>query len=430
MADAVPPCDIGLEQMVIGSMLLGDGGEQIGYQELEVRDFHGALYSGIFGVIRTLVGRGTPVDLMTVKSECEVSESMGWANDITSQLMEAMNTVASSVNIEHHIELLKKMTFRRVALENSMRLQAAALDPAMDTSTLNAEAQEFLTDIVQGHVGKGFQHISDPMKEVLDELEKRVRPERMETGFWDIDTLEGMMRPGSYNIIAGLPGTGKTSLCLNFTLHQLETGNPVAFMSLDDSATNTVRRLIACAAEEELGYDDQKTDNLCETALRIAGHPLYIESTIQNIDDLAANCRLVHAQHSPKLYVVDYLQLVFTDGNEDDVQRIGRVSMALRKLSKQLNACFVVTSQFSREGAKDRGRPRIHHLKGSSQIEQDADSIIIMHCKNPERDHWVKNVEIDMYVDKNKNGPIKQFKLDFQMDIFKFRTPRHSAQWG
>ena len=106
------------------------------------------------------------------------------------------------------------------------------------------------------------------------------------------------------------------------------------------------------------------------------------------------------------------------------------MSSQLRALSKQLNACFIVTSQFSREAAKDRVRPRIHHLKGSSQIEQDADSIIIMHRKDSEQgEDWNKTVNIDMYVDKNKNGPIKEFKLDFQMDIFKFRTPHHSNQW-
>lgn len=429
MVDAIPPCDLGLEQMVIGSMLLGDGGEQIGYQELEVKDFHGALYSGIFGVIRTLVARGAPIDLVTVKAECEVSESMSWAKDITEQLMEAMNVVSSSVNIEHHIELLKKMTFRRTALENSMRLKAAALDPAMAVSELNGIAQEYLTNIVQGHVGQGFQPIVDTMKEVLDELEQGVNPERVETGYQELDFLEGIFRPGSYNILAGLPGTGKTSFCLNITLNMLKKGLPVALVSLDDSATNTARRFVSLMAEEALHYDGLKTEVLCDAALSFGGFPLYIESRIQTFDDLAANCRLLHAQHSPKLYIVDYLQLILSESGEDDVQRISRVSRGLRQLSKQLNTCFIVTSQFNRDGAKSRDRPRIHHLKGSSQIEQDADSIIIMHRSEAQHEDWVRRVPVDFYVDKNKNGPQKQFSLEFQMDIYKFESTPAKSQW-
>ncbi len=310
----LPPQDMELEKNVLGSMLCGDGGEHIGFEQLVLEDFYAMFHQQVFEVICDLVRRGAPVDLLSVKTGCEEKSTFHFIakDDILVELMEMMNTVASSVNIEHHIENLKKLTFRRLTIKQSMALQAAALDPTHELTELNQIAQEHLTNIVQGRVGKGFQHISDPMKEVIDELEKRVKPERMETGFWDIDALKGLYRPGSYNILAGLPGTGKTSLCLNFALHQLEMDTPVAFMSLDDSATNTIRRLISVAAEEELTEDGEKTDNLCETALRVGTHPLYIESTIQNIDDLCANCRLVHARFKPKLYVIDYLQITFS----------------------------------------------------------------------------------------------------------------------
>ena len=177
-------------------------------------------------------------------------------------------------------------------------------------------------------------------------------------------------------------------------------------------------------AGEPMQYDGQPSELLCEKALEFENFPLYMDANIQSVSSIAASCRLLYAKYKPKLFIVDYLQLVMAD-DKDEVQRIASISRGLRALAKQLDAVFIVTSQFSREGAKSTDRPHMYHLKGSSQIEQDADSIIIMHqVDSAGNDLNGAARSIDFYLDKNKNGPTTVIKMNFMPDIYKFEENR------
>lgn len=108
---------------------------------------------------------------------------------------------------------------------------------------------------------------------------------------------------------------------------------------------------------------------------------------------------------------VDYLQLVEAPG--DDMARVAHVSKTLARLTgkgggivRGYTPMVVAISQFNRSGIvdqRDNDRfPELTDLKGSSQIEQDADSVIFLHRFSTQKPH---DPRVYAKIGKNRTGP-------------------------
>jgi replicative DNA helicase len=76
------------------------------------------------------------------------------------------------------------------------------------------------------------------------------------------------------------------------------------------------------------------------------------------------------------MIVVDYLQIMSIPQTKGDTRAlaIGRVTGQAKQIAMDMNCCFMMLSQMTRDSEK-RGRPQLSDLKESSSIEQDADVV-------------------------------------------------------
>lgn len=128
----------------------------------------------------------------------------------------------------------------------------------------------------------------------------------------------------------------------------------------------------------------------------------------------------------PDLLVIDYLQILDT-GHDKDIERITAASIALKTLASQMRIPILVLAQFNR-GHED-GKPSMSNLKGSGQIEQDADQIYAL-----ERDTTLNSgsaQEAQIHILKNKTGSTGMARLHWhgQYATFEPATAR-SAPTG
>ena len=92
-------------------------------------------------------------------------------------------------------------------------------------------------------------------------------------------------------------------------------------------------------------------------------------------------------------------------------QAIGNVTGAAKQTAREMDCCFILLSQMSREFEK-AGKPQLSHLKESGSIEQDADVVEFL-WHDPE-DREMGGKVIQQTRAKGRSIGLNDFRLLFQ----------------
>jgi replicative DNA helicase len=224
---------------------------------------------------------------------------------------------------------------------------------------------------------------------------------RYSTGFQAIDSLTGgFARPG-LNIVAARPSVGKSSFARAVIRKAAQRGDRILWYSKDQSENQIMELEIARA----LKIDSNRVRTL-ELERRLAGIK-HVRQEVWNgnvtlIDRPIPLPQLltVAKTEQPHLIVIDYIQILDT-GLDDEYESITAASKALKTLAFQLRVPILALAQFNR--AHQPGKPpSMANLRGSGQLEQDADQIYAL-----DRDttlHTTSSQEAKLHVLKNKTG--------------------------
>jgi replicative DNA helicase len=123
-----------------------------------------------------------------------------------------------------------------------------------------------------------------------------------------------------------------------------------------------------------------------------------------------AKARLMKQRYGLKLLVVDYLQLCSgTSSRDNRNQQIEEVSRGLKSLSKELDCTVLALAQLNRQ-AEQRGEPELSDLRDSGSIEQDADTVLLLHPRGAQTDG---SILVSAMLKKNRQGQRGRFALAF-----------------
>lgn len=213
---------------------------------------------------------------------------------------------------------------------------------------------------------------------------------KLPTGLDVVDSLMGGFSPGHYTVIAAKRKMGKSRLAARLAYEMAQNGWSVDFYSLEMTASDLGELLTSMISErsqwqrEQLDQEDY--DRAIATARGKVPKDLRFFTGINSISAITRNAGAsatrADMQGRPLAIFVDYLQLV-TAGFRTDYENVSGASLALARLARKLNIAVVVTAQFNRESGD--GEPKIHQLRGSGQIEQDANEAFIFHRPGEEK---------------------------------------------
>lgn len=218
----------------------------------------------------------------------------------------------------------------------------------------------------------------------------------IDTGFLYLNTETAGWQAGDINILAALPGRGKTTMALQSAIVAARLGHPVLFFSVGDS---TAEQLYLKAAAIIAGIDfarilrntisaNEKGDmvrayeELNQIPLRIYDTSQF-NGTTGGIRDIARRDAINWDKMG--LICVDYIQqLRPLRYITNVVDRLEEVSANIKQLTVGLKCSSLILSQFSRDSAKGgvEREPIMSDLRGSGAIEQDASRIITIHTEN------------------------------------------------
>ncbi|AZI45235.1 hypothetical protein EHF33_20205 (plasmid) [Deinococcus psychrotolerans] len=223
--------------------------------------------------------------------------------------------------------------------------------------------------------------------------------------------------PGSLTVIGARPSMGKSSLAIGIAERVAKTGKHVQVLSLEMRAFQIAMRQLCFAARVPLkdalnGEASAAQFGRIESAAErraTMGLPNYLDqpdTTLQAVERLATHLR---RSERLDLLVIDYLGLISVpgrDGDENDTQKLGIISRALKTLAIQLDLPVVVLHQLNRSlESRENKRPRMSDLRQSGRIEEDADNIMFVYRDEYyDKDSAAKGTA-EIIVGKQRQGP-------------------------
>jgi replicative DNA helicase len=201
----------------------------------------------------------------------------------------------------------------------------------------------------------------------------------------------------------------------------LEERQPVFFVSLEQSRIELAERLLCCQARVDShklrkgALNSEDMDKLFEAGSLLSKTKLFIDdSPGQGMMRIAANARRLKLREKIKLVVIDYLQLIEPENRRENRQeQVSQISRRLKFLAKELEIPVLALAQVNRS-SEDRHdhRPRLADLRESGAIEQDADTVIMLH--RPELHEPGQNEgTLEVIIAKQRNGPTGEINLTF-----------------
>lgn len=249
------------------------------------------------------------------------------------------------------------------------------------------------------------------------------------SGFRDLDNVTGGFQNGSFIIIAGRPGMGKTSLAINIALNSaLVYGKKVAIFELEVSAKNLISRMASVLLKVEVekivknSFDSkEEQDKVSEAIKKLKRVPIYIDETpLLTFTDIRAKVRELKKK-GVDMIIIDYLQLMECENsNITKTQQLSKVLQTLKMLAEELNIPVIALSQINKavESRKNK-RPTLADLNKIGSVEQYADLIMLLY-----RDEiYNKNTKEKRIVEINIINKGKHFgtaKLEFESKTTSF----------
>ncbi|MCQ2377639.1 MAG: replicative DNA helicase [Victivallaceae bacterium] len=362
-------------------------------------------------------------------------------------LADLYDSIATTVNLESWCKTLQKYATLRRMIDVCAGALTRCYDADADAAKLVDEIESDVYSIRNGEETHSITDLEELLKKqfelLMDILEHNVEP-GIPTGFAPIDECTGGLKPGEMFVLAARPSIGKTSLALNVIRNvtvNCPKPRPVAFFSLEMTDGQIARRLLCTqarvpeAAFWNHNFNRNDTTRLTGAVDKLKKAPLYIDPTPGlTLAELRAKARRLYSEKKIELIVIDYLQLMHSDGRvESRQQEVAEISGGIKKLAKDLSIPILVLAQLNRELDKDKGqnaRPKLAHLRESGAIEQDADIVRFLH-RDREKTKGMESgsAEAEWIIEKNRNGRTANCKLIFYPERMEFMaaSPESSA---
>ena len=240
----------------------------------------------------------------------------------------------------------------------------------------------------------------------------------IKTGFKRLDEAV-RMSPGRLIVLGARPGTGKTTLATQIAV-QICKGykhGVVFYCSVEMGPAEIGLKALSCLSKQncitpyeernEAGITHVETLVTMEQNVLSRLHVYYG----MRLEDILEACDLLKKNTDDPLLmvVVDFITSVQPIGEfATRSEAVGSVSKALKAMAKRLDVPVLCCAQLNR-GTATAKAPSMKDLRDSGEIEQDADSVLLLHKPVDKEGALAGKVEI--IIDKNRFGTMDSLSL-------------------
>jgi len=426
----MPPHCARAERAVLGALLAG--ASLVRDVDLKEDDFYLAAHRLIYRAMQSLVMQGKPVDIVTV---LDAMTSAGTLADVGVNTLNGLAEAGPAKNIEAHATLVRNHAQARGLHALAHTLQTATADTWRDVASdavasMLAQSRE---------TGRWDCDLQDALLAGINVVEHAYAHDDelvgIDTGYQRLNEVFGGWHNSDLVVIGARPAMGKTALLLQLALNAKV---PVGIVSAEMPRDQLALRLVANVGRvdatrlrnaKNLMDDDwpritSAVGRLQNCRFRILDQPA---PTLAEISNFA---RRVTTQHGGQALFLDYIQRIKPrDRSIPKHEQVGEIVLGLKELARELDIPVIALAQVNREVEKRvNKRPQMGDLKHSGEIEQEADTVILLYRDEVYNEDSSEKGAVELIIDKNRHGPIGTTKLAWRGEFMQFTelAPPHA----
>lgn len=434
------PHSLEAEVSLIGGVLL-DGDALDAVSSIVVpTDFYRQGHRWLWQVMLDLRRRGDALDVTTVTSELRTRSQLQGVGGLP-YIASLTATVPTAANVEHYAEIVRDRAILRKAISVAAEVGDAAYS-AGDVQAYLADAERQVLAIGdRSDLARSWSTAASAIATVWDEMMTAATTDDgggsgISTGLSSLDHLIGGLRPAEVTVVAARPAMGKSALVGQLAMAVARQRRTVAFFSLEMTAPQLARRLLANVARVDSRdirsgkVPHNKLRDMISAKREIESLPLVIlDDKAVTIHALESRARRIRRKANLGLIVVDYIQLLKpADPRLPREQQIGEISRGLHVLAHELDCPVIALAQLNRsvEARADK-RPMMSDLRESGSIEQDAHNILLLYRD----DYYHEDSEdaglAEVILAKQREGATGSVKLRFTPMCTRFDDLAHAS---
>lgn len=276
----------------------------------------------------------------------------------------------------------------------------------------------------------------DTVRRVVERLSKG-RIAGVLSGIEPLDAITTGFHPAQVTLIAARTSVGKSMLAAQIACSAARVGHAVLYVTLEMAPETVTERMLSFMAGvhsarlHKRTLDQSEWGRLHAAGVELASAPLRFNTTqtmfMREIADTAAAYAKELALKGQPLgmIVVDHVGLVRpADPKQSREQQVADTSRKLRALAEVYRCPVVGLAQIGRDAEKRSGAeriPRLHDLRESGSLEQDADTVLILHRARDAKGIFDLDAPADLVVAKARvSGECGHIQLKCEPQFMRF----------
>lgn len=374
------------EQYLIGAMLINNDTIEPVCAVVHPNDFADQVCRDLFFLIIAVRANSMAVDAVSLSNKRDTLSGGQMTIAEAAEIQRQCPGYANAQTFAEGVRNASQVRSYRAALQNALH----AITERSDAIELVNSTQQMLSSIAEHSKPIDISRAADVMPALIADIQDRMdsggNVKGLLSGYPDLDKLLCGMRGGHMVVLAGRPGTGKTTLAMNIAEHAAQSGTGSLIFSLEMQRIELVRRMLSSVGRVPLSAIDsgQIADHgagITTGASKIKDMPIWISDRSNlGIGQIHALASFQKRTHKIGLIIIDYIGLVRTNSNKQSTrtQELGEVSRQCKAMAKDLDVPVIVLAQLNREIDKTEREPRLSDLRDSGEIEQDADMVVFV----------------------------------------------------
>jgi replicative DNA helicase len=368
------------EQALIGAALIDP--EVISRIEIPLESFYIHRHRWIWEAMQELVRRSITPDFVTLTDELNTRGQLGEIGG-PAYLTGLISETPSSLRADDYAALISDKARRRKMIETATELARAAYDSEgkLDDAVIRAIGALTNATRTKGAARPLAEYIQDLELDVAERVENPRDIFGLATSILDFDEITGGCQQGETLYIGGDPGIGKSILSMQMGMGMAAQA-PGAIYSLEMKGMQVSRRIVSAMGKIEAQrlktgrmslLDMQAFTKACEAAKKL---PVYMsDESYWTTAGIRADLARLKTQGKIGWFVLDYMLLLSDgDGGIEEIERSGMLSARIKRICKEFDLAGITVNSVTKDGK----------IRGSNQVNHDADTIIMLSEHQPD----------------------------------------------
>jgi len=428
----IPPQSIEAEESLLSSILIDSLVMPDIMDILSPDDFYRSSHQKIFSIFIELYDKQEPIDLVTATNalkEKGLLEDIGGASYLAN-----LTDIPVALNTGVTARIVENKSIKRKIIKISQQMSNACFEDSDSGVDISDDAIQKLMDFDKTDKSSGIWLRDSTLEaiETLEDIQDKGVITGIPSGYEQIDKITYGFQKSDFIVIAGRPGSGKSSLALNMADNASRQGEVVIVYELEMPHIQLTNKTLARNArintmkfrQSNLSADDWH--KITNASSKICDQKIFInDNPDMSYLDIRRSARKYKKKFGATLIIIDYLQLVSGDRKEGREREISSISRNFKCMAKELDLPVIALSQLNRQvESRSVKKPVLSDLRESGSLEQDSDMVLFIY-----RDEMYNKDEnnpnqgrAEVMISKHRNGSTGTAYLQFKKEQTAFEN--------